>query len=100
MKTTEASSEEVIYETDHVHEMFGLTYAAYLVLPRSILQSMPAGWQKQFCELMAQYDQATDGLDGYDYSVQAKDGDGKFVSDPFRDYERGRRKVDLKPIAR
>lgn len=86
--------------SDHIHDMFGLTYASYLVLPRSILQSMPSDWQCRFRALMKEYDEATSIIDdGVDYQVTGKDGN-RFVQDPYRDYQRGRRVVDLAPINR
>ncbi|KPC67323.1 hypothetical protein ADL35_45815, partial [Streptomyces sp. NRRL WC-3753] len=34
------------YDTDGpIHEWFSLTYSNYLVLPRTLMQSMPTGWQ-------------------------------------------------------
>ena len=45
-------------ETEHnaVHAHFGLSYASYLVLPRTLLQSMPDAWQTQFVHLLTQFD--------------------------------------------
>lgn len=31
-----------------VHSMFGLSYANYFVMPRTVLQSMPLDWQERF----------------------------------------------------
>lgn len=31
-----------------IHTHFGLSYANYLTLPRTLLQSMPIGWQERF----------------------------------------------------
>lgn len=78
-----------------VHDFFGLTYASYLTVPRSVLQSMPAVWQHKFSLLM---DELTDLYGGYDmdYRVNAVDSRGKFKSDPLRNYERGRRRVPPK----
>ena len=39
-------------EDDYIHNWFGLSYANYLVLPRSILQSMDAEWQKKLVNLL------------------------------------------------
>lgn len=37
------------HDTDGpIHQHFGLSYANYLVLPRTLLQSMPSGWQAGF----------------------------------------------------
>lgn len=41
-------------ETDAIHLHFGLSYANYLVLPRTLLQSMPDEWQTQFVALLNQ----------------------------------------------
>ena len=77
-----------------IHDWFGLTYASYLVLPRSVLQSMPDEWQERFVEMLEELDAA--GVECPIYRVSAVDEKGKFVSDPYRDYERGRRKIHLK----
>lgn len=37
-----------------VHAFFGLSYAHYLAVPRSLLESMPLVWQQQFIDLMNQ----------------------------------------------
>lgn len=34
--------------SEAIHEHFGLSYANYLVLPRTLLQSMPDEWQERF----------------------------------------------------
>ena len=80
-----------------VHDFFGLTYASYLVVPRSILQSMDASWQHRFSVLM---EEATDLYSGYemDYRVNKVDSRGKFTPDPLKNYERGRRYVPPKSI--
>lgn len=35
-----------------IHEFFSLSYSNYLVLPRSVLQSMDEEWQRAFVELI------------------------------------------------
>lgn len=81
---------------DDVHSFFGLTYASYLAVPRSVLQSMPADWQHQFSALM---DKMEDLYGGYDmsYTVHKRDKRGRFQSDPLQNYERGRRYIKPKP---
>lgn len=63
------------------HEFFGLTYAQYLVLPRSVLDET-IDWRTR---------------DGLHYAVSLREDDtGKIVSiieDPLMDYERGRRQI-------
>jgi hypothetical protein len=44
--------------SDAVHLMFGLLYSDYLVVERTLLQSMPATWQAKFVALMAEFDDA------------------------------------------
>lgn len=82
---------------DYVHGYFGLSYANYLVLPRSILQSMPESWQKKFVCLLEQIPEViTEKFEpegGYD--VRAKDSGGHFTKDPYSNYERGRRRLTL-----
>lgn len=79
---------------DKIHDWFGLTYASYLVVQRSVLQSMPDEWQEKFTALLKELDQEVNKLEDYpsDFWVRAKSGN-KFVHDPYRDYHRGRRKV-------
>jgi len=35
-----------------IHSFFGLSYANYLVLPRSVMEAMPASWQRQMVHLL------------------------------------------------
>ncbi len=79
-----------------VHTFFGLSYANYLVLARSVLQSMPMDWQHRFTAVMRELDEATWDLDSpASYSLQARDENGKFMRDPIPHYNRGRTVVDL-----
>jgi hypothetical protein len=78
-----------------IHLFFGLTYAAYLVVPRSVLQSMPPVWQRKLATLLDEGQELAAGLDIPEYRVHAVDSDGKFCRDPYRDYQRGRRRVPL-----
>lgn len=51
-----------------IHDYFELTYADHLVKNRTLLQSMPTEWQKQFVALLRQFDDAfehVDKPDGY-----------------------------------
>ena len=41
---------------DAIHGYFGLTYAQYKVLDRTLLQSMPNEWQERFVTLLEEYD--------------------------------------------
>ena len=81
---------------DDIHRWFNLTYASYLAIPRSLLQSMSAEWQHKLVELL---EEMQDLYGGYDmsYTVHPRDSKGRFTHDPLRDYQRGRRFVEPKP---
>jgi hypothetical protein len=97
-----------------IHSWFELTYAQYLTIPRSVLQSMPHGWQHRFVGLMDELDELIDWRprDGTQYRVtlhrpdeDAEDDEvvddedvywGPAIDDPLMDYARGRRKLPLK----
>jgi hypothetical protein len=73
-----------------VHDWFELTYADYLALPRSILQSMPEAWQRRFVGLMNQLDARFDWRRNGCW-VKFRDRRGRWMPDALADYERGRR---------
>jgi hypothetical protein len=83
-----------------VHDWFGLDYTSYVVVPRSIMQSMPVEWQKRFVQCLTEAQSAVSELDDLpsEYQVNSK-LNGRLVADPYRDYERGRRVVRLKPAS-
>lgn len=74
-----------------IHEWFELTYAQYLTIPRSVLQTMSLSWQERFVELLNELDKTIDWMpkEGR-YWVQLKDDKGRYAYDPFMDYGRGR----------
>lgn len=91
---------KVIFDEDYIHEYFELSYAHYLVLPRTLLQSMPAKWQKEFVKLLEEFEERFTAFEwlpeGTNYNVQLKDRKGVIHSineDIFNDYERGRRTI-------
>ena len=45
-------------DREAIHRHFGLSYANYLVLPRTLLQSMPDEWQARFVALLDEMDTA------------------------------------------
>jgi hypothetical protein len=47
-----------VVERQAIHRHFGLSYANYLVVPRTLLQSMPDVWQAKFVALLDQLDEA------------------------------------------
>lgn len=88
---------EESHDLDHeaIHLWFGLSYASYLTIPRSILQSMPDEWQKKFVLLLDEMDEAAlaVGIKLPKYTVESRDDRGRYVEDRYRNYERGRRRV-------
>lgn len=91
-----------------VHGWFELTYAQYLTIPRSVLQSMPSEWQAGFVALLEELDERIDwrprGTLQYRVALHQTNPDagededfwGPEVDDPLQDYERGRRRIPLK----
>jgi len=84
--------------SESIHNFFGLSYANYLVLPRSVLQSMPDDWQEEFVRLLLDiHDKLGDDWEPEGgYHVRARDIDGNFMEDDYSNYERGRRKLGLR----
>lgn len=85
-------------EPEAIHGWFGLSYAQYLTLPRTALQSMPEEWQTRFVTCLRELDESFDWRphEGYQFWVQMR-GAGNFVKlekhEPFMDYKRGRRRI-------
>lgn len=86
--------EDVIDTYDPIHDWFGLTYASYLVVPRSILQSMSARWQQRLVVLLRELAALYGPYLSDSYMVQLRGKDGRFVEDAMADYQRGRRHVE------
>ncbi len=76
---------ECPYYHGPVWDAFGLTRAAYLVVPRRTLQSMPMDWQQRFVALMAEAYERLPDCAFPEYSVLRKEH-GRFITDPLRDY--------------
>lgn len=65
------SEEEIELPQDGaIHDFFGLSYASYLVLNRTVLQSMPLDWQEAFVQTLRELSQTFPELDWPDYYVQ------------------------------
>lgn len=80
---------------EEVHGWFGLTYANYLVLNRSLLQSMPGEWQHRFVTCLEELRDSFSHLDHPDgYMVAPRGDNGKFIKDTIPHYNRGRTKVE------
>jgi hypothetical protein len=69
-----------------IHTWFSLTYANYLVLPRSVLQSMPEDWQHRFTALLEEMDTAFGHLDWPAYDVRALKRPAQVIT-PYIDCE-------------
>lgn len=93
-------SEEIINfneDKDYIHNWFGLSYANYLVLPRSILQSMSDEWQKKMTDLLYELEDkiSDEGLILMpDYTVEARDSNGKYIKDIYRYYWRDNQRIN------
>lgn len=57
-RTRRIDDAAVTESDDDVHTWFGLSYANYAVLPRTLLQSMPPHWQRHFVACMRELDDA------------------------------------------
>lgn len=87
-----------IWYDDPIHGWFELSYSNYLVLNRSVMQSMPHEWQDRMVALLREATDRTRNLEfPYTYAVSPKNSDGRFVKDPIPHYNRGRARVELAP---
>lgn len=84
---------------DRLHTWWELSYASYLVLPRSLMQSMPDEWQDRMAALLEEGVKETrqrgvewPGRD-QNIAVNLRGPDGRFVRDDLADYQRGRRRL-------
>lgn len=60
MTTNKPTDESAYDERKDLHLWFGLSYAAFLVMPRVAMMQMPDEWQKKMAELLNQYDETID----------------------------------------
>jgi len=79
-----------------IHGWFGLSYCSYLVLPRSVLQSMPEEWQHKFVSLLEEIPKTVDfdknPIDAV-YNVRLRGEGGRYIEDYYKEYRRGGRVV-------
>lgn len=69
---------------------FGLSYSAYLVVPRTLLCRMPVEWQEKFAQLLDQcIEEHKDKNIEDNYVVKLRGELGKFKKDPLADYRKG-----------
>lgn len=95
------NAEEIMAQLkpEAIHNYFGLSYAQYLTLPRTALQSMPEEWQARFVACLHELDEAFDWKPHHEnqFWVQMRGSKGQFLKlekhEPFMDYKRGRRRV-------
>lgn len=77
-----------------IHDWFELSYAQYLTIPRSALQSMPNNWQELFVKCLEELDETIDWRPKLGrYWVHLKSIKGHYLHDHLMDYERGRRRI-------
>lgn len=63
-----------------IHTAFGLSYASYLTLPRTLLQSMPIAWQERFVACLDEFHDAFAHVPQAEgYIVQAATGHHELV---------------------
>lgn len=75
---------------EDVHGFFELSYASYLVLPRSLMQSMPGEWQERMVACLEEMDAHFDeDVKAPSWWVRATNG-REFICDPAPPYDRGR----------
>jgi len=90
-------TQHILQIKEPIHDYFSLSYANYLVLPRTVLQSMPNEWQEKFVELLEEIPEmfGVDWEPKGGYRVLALNEDKHFIKDPYSNYERGRRKLNF-----
>ncbi len=79
-----------------IHEFFGLSYDNFIVLHRSIAQSMPVKWQTDMVLLLEEANDALNeiGFEGAaSYTLHARNEQGRFTPDPVPHYRRGRTRL-------
>lgn len=69
-ETSGSQTPENMWDHEAIHLWFNLTYANYLVAPRSVLQSMPDEWQKRFVLCLNEMQKAFGHLEWPDYEVK------------------------------
>jgi hypothetical protein len=96
-KASSSVSPDDVHDPEPIHTWFELSYSSYFAVQRTVLQSMPTDWQRLFVELLEAAARTLD-LTGVptNFRVWAVDEGGKFIRDPFKDYERGRRRIPRK----
>lgn len=104
---------EILPSEEPIHAWFELSYAQYLTIPRSALQSMPIEWQHRFVECLMELDEidwrpqhgtryrcqlyfVDDLASADDFGTEeqyVKAYWRRAIEDPLGDYARGRRRL-------
>ena len=81
-------TDDPVIESDiSFSDFFGLSYANYLVIPRAVLQAMPAEWQAKMVALIEQIEGRFAEYDGHHvYEVRLRGEGGRFEVDPLSNY--------------
>lgn len=68
-----------------LHTWFGLSHAAFLVMPRVAMMQMPKEWQEKMAELLHQYDETinTTAFGVHSCFVTVKDKNNRFMKMPM-----------------
>lgn len=61
---------------------FGLSYASFLVMPRSFMHAMPDDWQKKMAELLSEWHATWDWPDSVGETIVQNRVAGKFTKWP------------------
>ena len=93
----ETPTPDSLTSDEPIHAAFGLSYASYLVVPRTVLQSMPVSWQAEFVALMNETHERFPGWEPpwpQGWTVHLRGEKGRFIEDDLARYERGRRQLE------
>lgn len=86
---------EIHQEDDPIHNWFGLSYASYLTIPRSVLQSMPVDWQRRMVKLLEEMAKECEKhqIELPSTIVNRRGKKGTYIMDDLAKYDRGRRRL-------
>jgi hypothetical protein len=83
---------EPIIVNEHISYFFGLSYAAYFTVPRSVLEAMPDEWQERFVAMVNEIEETLDWGSllppDHHYTVRLRGKKGRFIHDPLQNYRR------------
>jgi hypothetical protein len=67
---------------DRIHSWFSLSYAAFAVLPRVLMNAMPDRWQHRMADCLEELDAAFPNAPSINYYLTAKGKRGRFEKIP------------------